>query len=123
MVLFAGDAFVQAPLTFDYDALDFVLEQAGPKSISLGGTDVAKAIERTQAMLEKAPLESRTLVIISDGEDLTADAVEAARKAHETDHLTIFTIGVGTLEGGKVPDPRLLESAGWAGRAEALCDR
>lgn len=103
LVLFAGEAFVQAPLTFDYDALGLVLDQAGPKSISLGSTDVAKAIERAQAMLEKNPAESRTLVIVSDGEDIKAEAVEAARKAHAKDHLTIYTVGVGTTEGGRVP--------------------
>jgi Ca-activated chloride channel family protein len=103
LVLFAGDAFVQAPLTFDYPALDYVLQQAGPKAVSLGGTNIAKGIEASAGLLEKCDAGSRFLLIISDGENLDGDAMTAAGVAHSEKGIKIFTMGVGTLTGGKVP--------------------
>lgn len=103
LVLFAGDAIVQAPITFDYQALDRVLKVAAPKAISKGGTNIGAAIQTSGTLLAKAGLDTRALVIISDGENLDGDAVDAARKARARDGITIFTVGVGSATGGKVP--------------------
>ena len=104
LVLFAGDAFVQAPLTSDFEALTLVLQQSGPKSISQGGTNLPKAIEMATNLLKQNETGSRFMLIISDGGNLEGDAIAAARQAHNTDQVTIFTLGVGTLAGGKVPN-------------------
>ncbi|CAN5616132.1 hypothetical protein BH09VER1_BH09VER1_22260 [soil metagenome] len=111
LVLFAGDAVIQAPITFDYTALDRVLKEAAPKSISKGGTNIAQSIEMATTLLKKSGLDTRALVILTDGENLDGDAVGAARDAHEKDGLTIFTVGVGTEEGSKVPgnEPNIAE--------------
>lgn len=103
LILFAGDAFVQAPITFDYKALDYVLQQSGPKSISLGGTNIPRALEMASHILQTTDPGLRFLVIISDGENLEGDAVGAVRAARAKDGITVFTVGVGTLSGGRVP--------------------
>lgn len=103
LVLFAGDAVIQAPITFDYQALDRVLKEATPKAISKGGTNIGQSIEMATTLLKKSGLDTRALVIVSDGENLDGDALAAARTAREKDGLTIFTVGVGTEAGSKVP--------------------
>lgn len=103
LVIFAGEALIQAPVTFDYQALDRVLKTAAPRSISKGGTNIPKAIEMAATLLDKGGLDTRALVIFTDGENLDGDAVAAAREAHVKNGLTIFTIGVGSAAGGKVP--------------------
>lgn len=120
LILFAGDAFVQAPITFDYKALDYVLQQSGPKSISLGGTNIPRALEMASHILQSTDPGLRFLVIISDGENLEGDAVGAVRAARAKDGITVFTVGVGTLSGGRVPlvdahDPAVKQEAA-AGR-------
>jgi Ca-activated chloride channel family protein len=103
LVLFAGKAFVQAPLTHDYTALDFVLKDAGPKSVSKKGSNIPEAIETAAQMMKNNKIESKILLLISDGENLGGDAIAAARQARQNDGLTIYTIGVGTAAGGRVP--------------------
>jgi Ca-activated chloride channel family protein len=103
LVLFAGKAFVQAPLTHDYTALDFVLKDAGPKSVSKKGSNIPEAIETAAQMMNNNKIESKILLLISDGENLGGDAIAAARQARQNDGLTIYTIGVGTAAGGRVP--------------------
>jgi von Willebrand factor type A domain/Tetratricopeptide repeat len=103
LIVFAGDAFVQAPMTFDYTALDFVLQDAGPASVSKGGTNIPKAIEVATKMLARNGVDTKALILISDGENLEADAIAAARDAKVNSGITIYTVGVGTPQGGKVP--------------------
>ncbi|MFA7345261.1 MAG: VWA domain-containing protein [Terrimicrobiaceae bacterium] len=103
IVPFAGQAFVMAPLTFDYQALDFVLESAGPDSISAGGSNLPAAIDTAAEVLRNGKDSARVILLVSDGENLQDDAVAAARKAHAEDKIAILTVGVGTVQGGKVP--------------------
>lgn len=110
LVVFAGEAQVQAPITFDYQAFGRVLDITSPRSISQGGTNIPKAIEVASKLLTKSGLDTRALVIISDGENLDGDAVGAARTAHAANDLTIFTVGIGTAAGEKVPIMDRLEA-------------
>lgn len=103
LILFAGDAFVQAPITFDYKALGYVLQESGPKSVSLGGTNIPRALEMASGLLQSTDRGLRFLIIISDGENLEGDALGAVRAARAKDGITVFTVGVGTLAGGRVP--------------------
>jgi Ca-activated chloride channel family protein len=103
LVLFAGEALISAPVTFDFQALERVLKAASPRSISKGGTNIPKAIEMATTLLDKSGLDTRALVIFTDGENLDGDAVAAAREAHAKNGLTIFTVGVGSAAGAKVP--------------------
>jgi len=103
LVPFAGQAFVMAPLTFDYQALDFVLASAGPDSISAGGSNLPAAIDTAAELLRKGEDSARVILLVSDGENLQGDAVAAARKVHAEDNITVLAVGVGTIQGGKVP--------------------
>ena len=77
LILMAGDAFVQAPMTNDYSTLRSVLDQSGPKSISLGGTNIPAAVNMAVAALEKSEVKNKAVVIISDGENLEGQAIPA----------------------------------------------
>lgn len=103
LVIFAGEALISAPVTFDFQTLERVLRAASPRSISKGGTNIPKAIEMAASLLDKSGIDTRALVIFTDGENLDGDAVAAAREAHATNGLTIFTVGVGSAAGAKVP--------------------
>lgn len=102
LVVFAGEAMVLAPLTFDHPTLLRVLQRASPGSVSEVGTNIAAGIEAAAGLLQKAGSDTRTIVIISDGENLIGDAQAAAAKAHR-DGVAIFTVGVGTEGGARVP--------------------
>ncbi len=103
LILFAGDAVIQAPVTADFQALTRVLKSASPTSLSKGGTNISEAIAMASKLLTKDDLDSRALVIISDGENLDGDAITAAREARARDNITTFTIGVGSEAGTKIP--------------------
>ena len=104
LIVMAGDAFVQAPLTNDYTALREVLDQSGPQSLSRGGTNIAGAIEIAASAFAKTEVKQKAIIIVSDGENLEGNAIEAATKAHTTQNISIFTVGVGSEDGGPVPE-------------------
>lgn len=108
LILAAGDAFVQAPPTSDHTALAEVLRQSGPGAISLGGTNLAAAIITAAKALKHSTQEQKIAVLISDGENLEGDALDALQKARaELDgKFTLFTVGVGTEKGAPVPEFR-----------------
>jgi Ca-activated chloride channel family protein len=104
LIAFAGDAFLQAPLTLDYDAFQESLDAIDTNTIPRGGTDVASAIQEAQAAFGKESKNKKILVLITDGEDLEAKGIEAARTA-ASNGLTIYTVGVGSASGGLIPVP------------------
>jgi Ca-activated chloride channel homolog len=106
LVTFAGDAYLNAPLTFDTTALRTVLRFIEPEDIFEGGSALAKAIERTGNYFVSNDIPLRVLVIVSDGEELESNAIETARRCHREQKMTICTIGVGTTAGAKVPANR-----------------
>lgn len=105
LILIAGDAFVQAPLTNDYTALREVLAQTGHPSISQGGTNLASAIEMAAAAFEATQTRQKALIIVSDGDNLEGDPVAVAGATRAASNMSIFTVGVGTEAGGNVPVP------------------
>ncbi|MCE0522414.1 MAG: VWA domain-containing protein [Methylacidiphilales bacterium] len=104
LIAFAGDAFLQAPLTLDYNAFQESLDAVDTNTILLGGTNVASAIQEAQAALGAGTKNRKILVLITDGEDLEAKGIDAA-KAAAKDGLTIYTVGVGSAAGGLIPLP------------------
>lgn len=101
---FAGDARMLTPMTMNYGTLDLVLEGMNAETtIWRPGSDIGKAIKVAAAKLRQKELESRVLVVLSDGENLEGDAVMAAREAKLQDKLTIFTVGIGSPSGDKIP--------------------
>lgn len=113
LVLFAGDGFVQCPLTTDYSAFRMFLDAAAPDQVSTPGTDVGAAVDAAVQAFGAAgpPTDStaapdtkrpRALLIISDGENHAGD-LDAVRQRAEEAGVTILTAGVGTEEGARVP--------------------
>ena len=97
LVAFAGDAFLQCPLTIDDAAFRQSVEALDVNTIAQGGTALAAAIE-TAATAFKEGDNYKVLVLITDGEDHDSGALEAAQKAAK-EGLRIYTIGIGTAEG------------------------
>ena len=103
LVAFAGDAFVQSPLTADYGAAMMFLNAMDPESMSTQGTDLARAIEVSIEALEETPPENRIVVVVTDGEDHEGGLAQALVAANEAE-VTIHTVGVGSAEGVPLPD-------------------
>ena len=103
LVAFAGDAFVQSPLTADYGAAMMFLGAMDPESMSTQGTDLARAIEVGIEALAETPPENRIIVVVTDGEDHEGGLAEALLAAGEAE-VTIHTVGVGSSEGVPLPD-------------------
>jgi Ca-activated chloride channel homolog len=108
LVLFSGDAFIQCPLTSDYSAVRLFLDVADPTMIPTPGTNFGAAVRlATEAFesIDEAPASderTRVLLIVSDGENHVGDAEEIVQRAR-ADGLTVFTAGVGELEGAPIP--------------------
>ena len=104
VIAFAGRAFVQAPLTIDYDAVVEAITDLDTRTIPEGGTNIAEAITLATQTYGKSALGNRALIVFTDGEELDGDAVKAA-KAAAAEGVRIFTIGVGTVAGSLIPLP------------------
>ena len=103
LVAFSGSAFLQCPLTLDYDAFFQSLDAVDTNVISAGGTDLAAAINESEAAFS-ADNNFKIVVLITDGEDLEGSGIAQARKSAE-DGVTLYTVGVGTSEGAPIPIP------------------
>jgi Ca-activated chloride channel homolog len=102
LVAFAGSAFLQAPLTLDYNAVFTSLEELDTAVIPKGGSNIAEAIRIAEQAFGKGEGQTRALVILTDGEELDADGVAAAKRAGELG-VRVFTIGIGSAEGSLIP--------------------
>ena len=100
---FAGTTFLMCPLTTDYEAFLRSLDAVEPDLLPRQGTDLAAVIDQARQILTREN-NHRILLLITDGEDLRGNALEAA-KAAARDKVTIFTVGVGTSQGELIPDP------------------
>ncbi len=92
-----------APLTQDHGAVERTLGAVSTTSISKPGTDIAEAIKLALRSYDETQKRGKALVIITDGEQLQGDAVIAAREA-AVKGVAIFTVGVGTSTGSRVPE-------------------
>lgn len=103
MVVFAGDAFIQLPITADYVSAKMFLQNVEPSLISTQGTNIAEAINIASGSFTQQDKVGRAIIVITDGEDHEGGAVEAARAARKKGML-VFVLGVGTPGGAPVPD-------------------
>jgi Ca-activated chloride channel homolog len=100
LVAFAGQSFLQCPLTFDYGAFEDALMTIDDRTIPVPGTDIGRALEEGAAALDKSARQ-KVLVVLTDGEDLEqSGATEAEALAKEG--VVVFTIGVGTPAGAEI---------------------
>src|SRR5205814_10688895 len=92
----------QAPLTIDYDAVIEAVNDLDTKTIPEGGTNISSAITLATQSFGKSAMGNRALIIFTDGEELSGDAVKTAKAAADGG-VRIFTIGVGTPQGSLIP--------------------
>src|SRR6266446_2454397 len=102
LIAFAGRAFLQAPLTIDYEAAVESINDLDTKTIPEGGTNISEAIALASRTFGKSAMGNRALIIFTDGEELSGDAAQSAKNAADTG-VRIFTVGVGTPEGSLIP--------------------
>lgn len=99
---YAGSAFPQVPITSDFSSAKLFLSGMNTDMVSSQGTAITQAIEMAQTFYDDEEQTNRVLFLISDGEDHEGNVSEIAEEAAEKG-IRIFTIGVGTLEGGPIP--------------------
>jgi Ca-activated chloride channel family protein len=102
LIAFAGTAFVQCPLTVDYEAFRLTLRDANPGIIPRGGTAIGAAIRTALKAFEAGEGRDRAIVLITDGESTEGDVLAAAEEAAKAG-AHIYAIGVGTAEGELIP--------------------
>ena len=102
LIAFAGRAFLQAPLTIDYEAEVESINDLDTKTIPEGGTNISEAINLALNTFGKSAAGNRALIIFTDGEELSGDAAKVAKTAADAG-VKIFTVGVGTPQGSLIP--------------------
>jgi Ca-activated chloride channel family protein len=102
LIAFAGRAFLQAPLTIDYEAAVDAINDLDTTTIPEGGTNISAAIELAVGTYGKSAIGNRALIIFTDGEELSGDAMKSAKAAADAG-VRIFTVGIGTPEGSLIP--------------------
>ena len=100
LVAFAGNAFLQCPLTFDYSAFEETLMAVDEKTIPVLGTDIGIALEEAFTALDKNN-RRKLLVVLTDGEDLEKGGIRTAEKLGK-EGVVIYTVGVGTSSGKEI---------------------
>lgn len=104
LVLFAGNAYLQSPVTSDYNAIKMMLETASPSSVPRQGTALGEAIDVARQSFFSDLNKYKVVLLITDGEGHDAEAVPMATKAHK-EGVVIHTVGVGSPEGALLKDP------------------
>ncbi|MGN7719450.1 VWA domain-containing protein [Chitinophaga sp. 22620] len=104
LVVFAGNAYLQMPLTIDYSAARMYLGSITPDLIPRQGTEINEAIRVSDEAFNKKERKHKALIIISDGEDHNEGAINEAKKALENG-VVINTVGIGSPTGSPLPDP------------------
>ena len=103
LVVFAGDAFVQLPITSDYVSAKMFLQNISPSLINTQGTDIAKAIDISMHSFTQQEKVGKAIILITDGEDHEGGALEAA-KAAKKKGVNVFILGVGSEKGAPIPN-------------------
>ncbi|MBN1115884.1 MAG: VWA domain-containing protein [Bacteroidales bacterium] len=102
LIIFAGDAYTQLPITNDYVSAKLFLSNITTDAVSKQGTAIGKAIRHGMHSFTPNEETSKVIIIISDGENHEGDAVQAAQEAEEQG-IKVFTIGMGSAEGSLIP--------------------
>ncbi|MFM7216426.1 MAG: VWA domain-containing protein [Bacteroidota bacterium] len=102
IVVFAGKAYVQLPITTDYAAAKLFLSTIEPNMVPTQGTAIGTAIRLASTSFNKTDKKHKVIVVITDGENHEDDALEATKEAIETGAI-IHTIGMGSPDGTPIP--------------------
>ena len=101
VIVFAGDATVQLPITSDYRMAKAFAKRISPSMASVQGTSIGKALSLAEMSFSSGSGDSRVIILITDGEDHEGNVMQAAERAAEQG-IRIFTIGIGTPEGAPI---------------------
>ena len=104
LIVFAGDAFVQLPITSDYVSAKMFLSSIDPSMMASQGTDIARAIEMASHSFTQEEGIGKAIIVITDGEDHEGGAVEAAEAAKKNG-MRVYVLGVGSTQGAPIPVP------------------
>lgn len=104
LIVFAGQAYTQLPITSDYVSAKMFLETISPKMIEVQGTDMATAIHLAMKSFTQQEKVSRAIFVITDGEDNEGGAVEAAKEAQKAG-IRVYVLGIGRPDGAPIPIP------------------
>ena len=103
LMIFAGDAYVQMPLTTDVSSAKMFLSNINPGMVPVQGTAIGMAIKRSMQLFSSTDTNvGKSIIIITDGENHEDDAVEMAQEALKNG-ITVNVMGVGTPEGAPIP--------------------
>ena len=102
LIVFAGDAFVQLPITSDYVSAKMFLSSISPAMIATQGTDIAAAINMASHSFTQEENIGKAIIVITDGEDHEGGAMEAAKEAKEKG-MNTYVLGVGSPNGAPIP--------------------
>ncbi len=104
LIVFAGDAFVQLPITSDYVSAKMFLSSIDPSMMATQGTDIARAIDMATHSFTQEKGIGKAIIVITDGEDHEGGALEAAKAAKEAG-MRVYVLGVGSTKGAPIPIP------------------
>ena len=104
LIVFAGDAFVQLPITSDYVSAKMFLSSIDPSMMATQGTDIARAIDMATHSFTQEEGIGKAIIVITDGEDHEGGALEAAKAAKEAG-MRVYVLGVGSPKGAPIPIP------------------
>lgn len=102
LIVFAGDAFVQLPITSDYVSAKMFLQNITPDLIQTQGTNIADAIDLATKSFTQQSNVGRAIVVITDGENHEPGAAEAAEAAKKNG-INVFILGIGNAQGAPIP--------------------
>ncbi len=105
LVAFAGTAFLQCPLTMDYEAFYLFLDALTPDFLPVGGSDIAAALRSAVSGFNETDNSEKAVILITDGDNTGDDPVKAAQAAQES-NVKVFCVGVGSGSGVPVPDEK-----------------
>jgi Ca-activated chloride channel family protein len=103
LVVFSGTAFLQSPLSADYEILREFLPSLGPDYLPEGGTNYTALIESAVSAFNHSSAADRFLIILSDGE-ATDDTWKPAAEALKKKNIRVISLAIGTVAGGMIPD-------------------
>ena len=104
LIVFAGDAFVQLPITSDYVSAKMFLSSIDPSMMATQGTDIAAAINMGMNSFTQEEGIGKAIIVITDGEDHEGGALEAAEAAKKKG-MRVYVLGVGSSKGAPIPIP------------------
>ncbi len=102
LIVFAGDAFIQLPMTSDYVSAKMFLDNISPRLIARQGTNVAEAIRLGARSFTSMQNSAKTIIVITDGENHEHGAIEAVKEAAEKG-IQVNVLGIGSKQGGPIP--------------------